>query len=240
MLFRRADKICVTSPILRDNIAELVPYREKSIVIENIISTENLDISTEADTEQIKALKEKYGNKKIVFSFGRHVYYKGFKYLIAAEQHIDKASEIIIGGTGPITEELKQMTNSQRIHFIGHIPDNKLKYYLHAADVFAFPSINKAEAFGIALVQAMYCYTPAVTFTIAESGVNYVSLDKITGLEVENRNGYKLAESINHLLRDEELRQELGNKAHQRVIENFIMDRIKSKIIKIYNELLGL
>jgi glycosyltransferase involved in cell wall biosynthesis len=209
-------------------------------VIENIISTEILDISTEADKEQIQALKEKYGNKKIVFTFGRHVHYKGFKYLITAEQYIDKSSEIVIGGTGPITEELKQMTDSKRIHFVGRIPDNELKYYLHAADVFVFPSIHKGEAFGLALAQAMYCSTPAVTFIISESGVNYVNLNKITGLEVENQNTHKLAEAINQLLIDEKLRRELGNNAHQRVVENFTMDCIKSKLISVYNSLLEL
>jgi glycosyltransferase involved in cell wall biosynthesis len=237
-LFRRADKICVTSPMLRDNVAELAPYRGKSVVVENIISTEDLDISGEAAKGRIKELKEKYGNKKMVFTFGRHVHYKGLKYLVEAEQYIDKACEIIIGGTGPITEELKQMARSKRIHFIGHIPDDELKYYLHAADVFAFPSVSKAEAFGLALAQAMYCYTPAVTFTIKESGVNYVSLNKITGLEVENQNAHKFAEAINQLISDEKYRRELGNNAHQRVVENFTMNRIKSKLIKIYNELL--
>ncbi|MDR1582475.1 MAG: glycosyltransferase [Prevotellaceae bacterium] len=238
MLFRRANTICVTSPLLLNNIRELAPYRGKSITIENIISTTDLDVSTEEDKARIEVLKEKYGNKKIVFTFGRHVYYKGFNYLIEADQYIDKNCEIIIGGTGPIAEKLKQMTSSKRIHFVGRISDNDLKYYLHAADVFAFPSINKAEAFGLALAQAMYCYTPAVTFTIIKSGVNYVNLDKITGLEVENQNVHKLAEAINQLLIDEKLRRELSSNAHQRVVENFTMECIKSKLISVYNSLL--
>lgn len=53
--------------------------------------------------------------------------------------------------------------------------------------MFAFPSVTKNEAFGVALAEAMYCYTPAVTFTIEGSGVNWVNLNGITGIEVSQR-----------------------------------------------------
>ena len=48
-----------------------------------------------------------------------------------------------------------------------------------------FPSITKNEAFGVVLAEAMYCYTPAITFTIEGSGVNWVNLHQVTGLEME-------------------------------------------------------
>ena len=55
-----------------------------------------------------------------------------------------------------------------------------------ACDVFCFPSVTKNEAFGIALAEGMYFGKPAVTFTIPGSGVNYVNLDGVTGIECKN------------------------------------------------------
>jgi glycosyltransferase involved in cell wall biosynthesis len=236
MFFRRADKIITTSPVFKNEVKVLVPFREKCTVIENAIPTIDLDLAPN-DTIHITTLKAKYNNRKIVLSFGRHTPYKGLKYLIEAEQYIEEECEIIIGGTGPLTEELKRMTHSPRVHFIGRIPDNELKYYLHAAHVFAFPSHNKAEAFGLTLLQSMYCHTPPVTFTIAQSGVNYVNLNNFTGLEVENGNVHKFAKAIDTLLANESLHQTLAENAHKRVLEHFTIDRFKFKVTMLYNEL---
>ena len=118
---------------------------------------------------------------------GRHTKYKGLRHLIEAEQYMRSDCVIVIGGKGPLTESLKALAkkrNSTRIHFIGRLSDDDLRCYLYAASIFAFPSVTKNEAFGVALAEAMYCYTPAVTFTIKGSGVNWVNLDGVTGIEV--------------------------------------------------------
>lgn len=236
LLLIRADRILTTSPKLKDEVKLIAPYKSKCIVIESVISTEDLEITPE-DKAKVASIQTKYGNKKIVLSFGRHVPYKGLEYLLKAEPFIQEDCVIIVGGSGPLTLQLQQMTNSSRIHFIGRIPDGELRYYLHAAYLFAFPSITKAEAFGLTLAQCMYCYVPPVTFTIPESGVNYVSLADVTGLEVENRNFREFAKAIDRLLSDEKLRQTYGEAGHQRVVDNFIMGRIKSKLLSLYNQL---
>jgi glycosyltransferase involved in cell wall biosynthesis len=236
LLFRRADKILVTSPLLQSSVKDLARYERKCFIVENAIVTNDLDL-TEADAVRISNLKEKYSNKKILFTFGRHVFYKGLKYLMQAEPYIDKDCEIIIGGTGPLTKKLKQMSRSSRIHFVGYIPDNDLKIYLHAASLFAFPSINSAEAFGLAMAQAMYCCTPAITFIIRESGVNYVNLNNVTGLEVENKNAFQFAQAVNRLLRNEPLQHKMADSAHQRIVENFTTEKMQSKLESIYKVL---
>lgn len=236
VLLKRADRILTTTPKFKDEVKLLAPYKQKCTVIESIISIDELEVSAK-DRDEILKIQEKYGNKKIVLSFGRHVYYKGLEYLIKAEPFIAEDCVILIGGTGPLTEQLKKMTDSSRIYFIGRIPDEELKYYLHAAYLFAFPSITKAEAFGLTLAQCMYCYTPPITFTIPESGVNYVSLADITGLEVENKNFIGFAKAVDTLLANEDLQKTFAVAGHQRVVDNFIMVRIKSKLFILYNQL---
>lgn len=96
---------------------------------------------------------------------------------------------IYITGTGELTEKLHEEANDdKKVVFTGRIDDMELKALILASDIFCFPSITKNEAFGLALAEGMYYGKPAVTFTIPGSGVNYVSINGETGIEVENRN----------------------------------------------------
>ena len=235
-LFRRADVIIATSPKLQTDAAALGKFQKKCTVVENVITTDDLDISPD-DEKRIEELKRRFGNKPVVLAFGRHVPYKGFEYLIEAERMIKNDCVVVIGGEGPLTEELKAMSDSPRIHFVGRIPDDELKLYLHAASVFAFPSITSAEAFGIVLLQAMYCKTPPVTFTIPASGVNFVNLNGVTGIEVENGNAAAFAGAVDMLLSDSEMHARMGAAGRERVIRNFTWESIDAKIAEIYDSL---
>lgn len=235
-LFRRADVIIATSPKLQTDAAALGKFQKKCTVVENVITTDDLDISPD-DEKRIEELKRRFGNKPVVLAFGRHVPYKGFEYLIEAERMIKNDCVVVIGGEGPLTEELKAMSDSPRIHFVGRIPDDELKLYLHAASVFAFPSITSAEAFGIVLLQAMYCKTPPVTFTIPASGVNFVNLNGVTGIEVENGNAAAFAGAVDMLLSDSEMHAGMGAAGRERVIRNFTWESIDAKIAQIYDSL---
>ncbi len=235
-LFRRADAIVATSPNLMDEAVPLQSFRSKCCVVENTISTEELDLSA-SERPGVEKIRNEYGDKKIVLSFGRHVPYKGLEHLVAADASIRSDCEIVIGGTGPLTEKLRSSVRSPRVHFVGRIPDDELKYYLHAADVFAFPSVTRAEAFGVALAQAMYCGLPAVTFTIPASGVNYVSRGGETGIEVPNGDTQAFAAAIEKLLEDDGLREKMGKSGRARIERHFTIGTVREKIARIYETL---
>lgn len=136
--------------------------------------------------EKINEIKAKYGNKPIVFFIGCHIQYKGLPHLIEAEKYVKADCVFVIAGSDPLTDGLKVQCKSSRVHFVGCLSDEDLKLYHYAASIFAFQSVTKNEAFGVALAEAMYCGIPAVTFTIPGSGVNWVSQNGETGIEVPN------------------------------------------------------
>ena len=74
----------------------------------------------------------------------------------------------------------------------------------------------------MALAEGMYYGKPAVTFTIPGSGVNYVSLNKVTGIEVENRNVEKYADAMRTLAQNKELSLKYGKAGKERVENNFL------------------
>ena len=101
---------------------------------------------------------------------------------------------------------------------------------LIACDVFCFPSITKNEAFGIALAEAMAFSKPSVTFTVEGSGINYVSLNGVTGIEVENKNVIQFAKAIKRLASDKELAAKYGAAAKERVIKLFSNEMFKENV----------
>jgi len=185
----------------------------------------------------IEAIREKYQGKKIVFFIGRHITYKGLPFLLEAEKHVNSDCVFVIAGKGPLTEELQASCKSERVYFVGRLSDEELVWYHCAASVFAFPSITKNEAFGVALAEAMYCYTPAVTFTIAGSGVNWVNLNGVTGIECPNGDAVAFAAAIDKLLSDDALAKKYAEAAHQRVVENFTIPKMMEKMNEVYAEI---
>lgn len=238
-LINRADRIVVTSPQYRDGSKPLEMVKNKVRIVPNAIDSELFE-PRPGDTERINEIKTSYGGKTIVFFIGRHTKYKGLSHLIEAERYMQSDCVVIIGGNGPLTSRLKSLAekrDSRRIHFVGRLSDDDLRCYLYASDVFAFPSITKNEAFGVALAEAMYCHTPAVTFTINGSGVNWVNLNGVTGLEVANGDDKAYAEAIDSLVNDRTLRIEYAKAAHKRVKENFLMKHMVSAMDMVYKEI---
>ncbi|MGN0384176.1 MAG: glycosyltransferase [Eubacterium sp.] len=232
-LIKRADKIIGTSEkYLKESECSKF-FDRKEIAIPLKIDEKRVQL-TEKDEELGKEIREKYKGKVIAFFIGRHVPYKGLEYLIDASKYLQSNIKIIIAGSGELTEKLHQRAKGdEKIEFVGRVSDSELRAYLYACDIFCFPSITKNEAFGISLAEAMYYGKPAVTFTIPGSGVNYVSLGGVTGIECPNRDDRAYAEAMQKLADDEGLRNRYGQNARKRAKELFGADRFKQDIINI-------
>lgn len=237
-LLKRAQLITVTSPQYKEYSKPLQAFKDKVEVVPNAIDETNL-ILREGDAEQIQMLKDRYHGKKIVFFVGRHIQYKGLPYLLEAEKRVKEDCVFVIAGNGPLSDELKKSSVSKRVYWVGRITNDELRWYHYAASVFAFPSITKNEAFGVALAEAMYCGTPAVTFTIEGSGVNWVSIDGETGLEASNGNVEEYAKMIDRILSDEILAATFAKNAKERVKSNFLISTMTSKMDSCYNKVAG-
>lgn len=223
-LLKRANRIMVTSPNYRDCSKPLQPFKDKVDIVQSAIE-EELFKKQEGDDKFIEEIGKLYESKPIVFFVGRHIQYKGLPYLIEAEKYVKSDCVFIIAGKGPLTENLKSSCHSDRIKFIGKVSDDELRCYLYASRVLAFPSITKNEAFGLSLAQGMYCKLPAVTFTIEGSGVNWVSINGETCLEVPNGDVKAYAEAIDKLIDDDELHAKLAETGYERVKKLFVLPK---------------
>lgn len=237
-LLARADKIIATSPNYIEGSKWLQSVKTKCIVIPNCINVERMEITQEIE-KKVLNIRAQNKNKTICVAVGRHTEYKGFSYLIQASKFLDDSFHIYITGTGELTEKLhEEARGDKKITFTGRIDDDELKSLILASDLFCFPSITKNEAFGLALAEGMYYEKPAITFSIQGSGVNYVSLDKVTGIEVENRNVKKYADAMRLLAQNEELRVKYGKAGKKRIEENFLSTQFTKNIRNMFKSIL--
>lgn len=225
----QADKIHVLSPNIIESSKIINPYKEKCVVI-----PQGINLEDKSNPEKVNRIKEQYKGKKILFSLGRLVKYKGFIYGIEAMKKVDNA-KYLIGGSGPLKEDFENYIKANhledKVELLGRIEDGELDNYYKACDIYLFPSIMQSEAFGIVQLEAMKYSKPVINTNLG-TGVNYVSIHKVTGLTVEPKNSNELADAINILLNDDNLTENYGNNAYNRVKNLFDISKIK----KIYIE----
>jgi len=235
-ILKKADLILATSPNYIHPSSPIYNFRDKTKVVPNGIIKEDF-VWHIGDEMTVEEIRRKYQHKKIVFFVGRHAAYKGINYLIEAEKYIQSDCVILIGGRGPETERLKAISHSDRIKFIGRIPNEYLRCYYYASDIFAFTSCTKQEAFGIALAEAMYCGSVPVTFTIEGSGVNWVSVANETGIEVPLGDVKAYAAAIDRLLSDKDLYIKYASASKERIARMFTSKQSNVQAEKILKQL---
>lgn len=235
-LLRRADLVIGTTPVYLSQSPCLKRVQHKTV---------SLPIGVEPVCplpQAVGAVRSRYPGKKIVFSLGRLVAYKGFKYLVNAATYLSDDYVILIGGTGALEQELRTEIETlglkQKVFLLGRVSDADLPAYYGACDLFCLSSIQKTEAFGIVQIEAMSCGKPVVATNIPQSGVAWVNAHGVSGLNVETCNPRQLAEAIMTITSDEDVYRGYAMRAEQRYKDMFTKDQMMKKCIEIYYDLL--
>jgi glycosyltransferase involved in cell wall biosynthesis len=160
-----------------------------------------------------------------LLAVGRLGRYKGFDVLLKALAKVPDASLLLVGD-GECARGLHAQASAegvdQRIAFAGEIDDATLAGAYAAADVFVLPSLDRGEAFGLVLLEAMRAGLAVVASAIRGSGVGEVVVDGDTGLLVEAGQSDALAAAIERV-RDPALRARFGAAGHRRWMERFTL-----------------
>ncbi|GAI95781.1 unnamed protein product, partial [marine sediment metagenome] len=163
---------------------------------------------------------------------------KGHQYLVQAaklvlEQQPD-VTFVIVGGEkakGGIREleELAQRLGIRdRVIFTGFRHD--ALHVMAGFDIFVLPSLW--EGFGIVLLEAMALGKPVIGTSVG--GIPEVVDDKVDGFLVEPYNPAQLAARIVELLRDEALRNSMGQKGMHKVRGKFSIQEMVKRVEQVY------
>lgn len=179
--------------------------------------------------------------RPVLLTVGRHVYYKGYGYLLAAMARLRSDTVLVMIGTGSLTESLMRQADElglgDRVLFMGEVDNASLAAAMHRCDFFCLPSVEPSEAFGIASAEAMACGKPTIVCELG-NGVNYLNRDGVTSLTVPPRDVDALAAAIDRLATDGALRARLGAAANAWVREEFGVESMKRGLLDLYASLL--
>ena len=151
--------------------------------------------------------------------------YKNLKFIVVGEA--SRGEDEYANSIKSLAEKL-ELKNIIFAGFRSDTPD-----VLSAFDIFIFPS--HAEAFGIALIEAMAMERASVCANA--DGVLDIAVDGQTNLLFQNKNAEDLASKTELLINDESKRLQMGKAARQRVIEKFDIEIIMDRTIEFYNKL---
>jgi glycosyltransferase involved in cell wall biosynthesis len=169
------------------------------------------------DEDEVRQLAGRF----VIYSVGRLIYYKGFKYLVDTARRLPPDCLVVIAGTGPLQGELQAQIDraelTERVMLLGRLPLPKLMAYFAVCDLFCFPSVGRGEMFGMVQLEAMSFGKPVVGTRIPGSGVHEVNVDGVTGLLVPIMEPDAMAEAIVRLKDDPGARSAMGLAGRRRV-----------------------
>lgn len=231
-LLKRAERIVGTTPVYLKESPYLKDVQDKTVCLPIGVEPVARDYGKE------ELIRNRYKGKKIVFSLGRLVHYKGFRYLVEAAKFLKDEYVVLIGGTGALREELQEQIKSEglsgKVELLGRVSDEDLPGYYGACSVFCLSSVQKTEAFGIVQIEAMSCGKPVVATKIPQSGVAWVNADGKSGINVMPEDARGLAEAIMKITSDDNVYAGYSENAGKRFMELFTKERMIEKCLKIY------
>ncbi len=168
-----------------------------------------------------------------IFFCGRHEERKGLDVLLAAMTQLGPEVRLWVGGHGPDTERLRDLTGTDtRIEWLGRLSDGEKIARLRGADVFCAPSL-RGESFGVVLIEAMAAGTCIVASAL--DGYRNVATDEVDSLLAPPGDATALAVAIKRALHDPQLAARLV-KAGERRADDFSMVALAQHYAAMYRE----
>jgi alpha-maltose-1-phosphate synthase len=252
-----ADAVIAVSQETRNDVLRCYPHVDprKVHVIHN-----GIDLQQYQKTHEVDALVKRGVNPEqpIMLFVGRVTRQKGIIHLVNAIPQIDPGIQVVLLAGAPDTPEIgREMTegvkavSKQRpgvIWIQEMLPRAEVIQFYSQAAVFCCPSVY--EPFGIINLEAMACETAVVASAVG--GIPEVVIPQETGLLVDpelkpgtfdpadpGKYSRDLAEAINRVALNPDLREEYGARGRRRVEQHFSWSAIAQQTLDLYRSLMS-
>lgn len=233
---------------------DLLDHGDKFLVISNYIKEKATALGIEekkidkipigVNLDEFTPTKRNNKTEKVrLLSVARLVEKKGLYFSISAFSYISKNYpnvEYDIVGDGELREPLKELVDllgiEGRVQFHGDKTKKEIITFYDRSDIFVLPSITgsdgNTEGQGLVLQEAQAMELPIVSTW--HNGIPEGVQDGITGYLVPEKDIQKLADKIELLIKNSQLRQEMGKKGRKFISNNFNNATLGKKLETIY------
>ena len=169
-------------------------------------------------------------DKKIVVFVGRLDSQKRIDLLIEVFTEVNRLlsqTHLIVIGEGSEKNKIQSMLN-ENITLVGVV--NNVDAYLRASDLLVLPSL--AEGMSNVILEAMATGLPVISTKVGsnpeviDNGINGILLD------IQDQTGFK--ENIIRVLTDGSLAEKMGQRAREKVVERFTIERVAADYLKLF------
>jgi glycosyltransferase involved in cell wall biosynthesis len=231
LFIRLAEVYIVQTNFLRKMLVELGIPKSKVKVLPNGINTEKF-----RPNEKVKA-------ENLLLFVGRLDPKKGLPILLKALNYLKINVQLVIIGPPSRPWFFKELlmliraVNEKTVHKVMYLgvlkTDDVIKWYQRAS-IFVCPSLS--ELFGIVNLEALACATPVVATNVG--GIPEVVRNGEHGILVPPNDAEKLAEAIEYLLNNKDVRRKFGKNGRRWVAENFSSEAVTKRLCQIYDEMM--
>lgn len=229
----RVDKIVATSPEYAISSPVLKRHGHKISVIPLGVDEA---LCKKIDQMELSNYKKSLPKGFVLF-LGAFRHYKGLDDLLEAAK-LTRA-HFVIAGDGDGRERIKgkiKQYNLKNISILGLVTDDQKKALLSLCSALVLPSQNRAEAFGIVLLEGAIFGKPLICCSI-NTGTTFINKHNETGLVVSPNRPTQLAEAIQFIIDNPQKSREFGVAARQRVMANFSVKNVVDSYSQIYSDL---
>jgi glycosyltransferase involved in cell wall biosynthesis len=224
----KANKLIVVTYKLKD-----ILHNEYQIPLDRIVVIENganVELFEQVDISIAKRKLNLDSNKRYICFVGSLSPHQGVEYLIkCAPVVLKKFPNIcfLIVGNGKLKDELmglaKMLGVEKSIIFTGMIPYENVNLYINSSEICIAPRVGlyveKIGASPLKLCEYMACGKPVIASNI--SGIVELLKNSGGGITIGPENPNDLAMSIISLLRNDDLRRQMGELGYKYVIEHY-------------------
>lgn len=174
-------------------------------------------------------------NPPVVTYVGKLEKWKGIDTLIKSFKIINqqvKNVKFLVAGTGSLEGALREV--KLPIELMGPVSYEEMSAIYQKSSVVILPSYM--EGFPFTCVEALSCEVPVVATNVGD--VKEIIVDKETGFLAEPGDFKEIASWTVEILKDEKLRQKLGQNGRAHVNRNFSYDTMMPKIMAEYEKCL--
>lgn len=228
---KKADYILSTSHVMAK---ETKKYTDKPIFVTpfgvdtGLFKPMDVPRSEEFIIGNVKTLRPKYGIDVLIRAVD-----------MVIKNNPEKKIHLEIYGEGPQKEELIQLARSlgiiDKVQFKGFIQNEKLPEIYNSVSVSV--SVSNSESFGVVAVEAMACECPVITSDA--DGFTEVVKDGETGFIVPKSDVEATANAIQQFIDRPELREQMGKKGRERVLELYDWEKNVNIMVEIYNHVVN-